>query len=76
LNLTDVNARQTPRPTTYVKPRSTLRTRHNIVIPTEVSRCFLYSFAPAKESAYAVEESLFELSTPLSCGNLQNMRSH
>jgi hypothetical protein len=32
-----------------------------MVIPTEVSRHFFFSFAPAKESAYAVEESLFAL---------------
>ena len=32
-----------------------------MVIPTEVSRRFFFSFAPAKESAYAVEESLFDL---------------
>jgi hypothetical protein len=31
------------------------------VIPTGVSRRFFFSFAPAKESAREVEESLFDL---------------
>ncbi len=35
---------------------------HDMVIPTEVSRRFFFSFAPAKESAYAAEESLFDVS--------------
>jgi hypothetical protein len=34
----------------------------DMVIPTEVSRRFFFSFAPAKESAYAAEESLFAVS--------------
>jgi len=33
-----------------------------MVIPTEVSRRFFFSFAPAKESVYAAEESLFDVS--------------
>jgi hypothetical protein len=42
---------------------STPSTAHpSIVIPTEVSRRFFFSFAPAKESAYAAEESLFAVS--------------
>jgi hypothetical protein len=32
-------------------------------IPTGVSRCFFFSFAPAKESAREVEESLFDLTS-------------
>jgi hypothetical protein len=41
-----------------------------MVIPTEVSRRFFLSFAPAKESAYAAEESLFDVSAwvPHPCG--------
>src|ERR1700688_2861720 len=58
--------------------------RHSTVIPTEVSRRFFFSFAPAKESAYAVEESLFDLSDhssvlsnlQLLTSNLQNLHSH
>jgi len=36
------------------------------VIPTGASRRFFFSFAPAKESAREVEESLFDLGVNLS----------
>jgi hypothetical protein len=69
---------------TEISRHSTFRARHNIVIPTEVSRRFFFSFAPAKESAYAVEESLFDVSAhssllsnlQLLTSNLQNLHSH
>jgi hypothetical protein len=41
--------------------------RFHIFIPTEVSRRFFFNFAPAKLSACAAEESLFDLSRKPRC---------